>query len=492
MPLKIIYDASQAAPPNITALLGVSSFRNLVFRRRNLLQWLQEACRLAEVEAALEVSSTLEWQALAMELDRRPPDPNARFLVCPSQFVALSPPEELSNFLRHTVHAPSLFRVPPRNRDGVGGWVLLDEEFFKGYVAAAVNGTLRQWTGRANSRLMKVTERIQLADLTDEVALLEFLGRGYDARFFNQLEPERFVVTKKSSDREKIAREFTYLQLLPAEMRMFFLSPYAFEDDGTAASYKMERLFVPDVAIQWIHAGFREDEFARFLELVFRFIHIRQRRPADAAHAGALADNLFVTKVERRIDELERLPEYPRVAPYLELAFGGIRQLLQRYLKLIERRRRDLAANALVIGHGDLCFSNMLYGKSVQMLKLIDPRGARTEDELFTHPLYDLAKLSHSVLGNYDFINHDMFDVRPDEALRPVLRLDRSSPTWAREAFARQLDEAGFELSLVRLCEASLFISMLPLHIDRPRKVLGFALNAAEIITALEQGTVRA
>jgi hypothetical protein len=88
-------------------------------------------------------------------------------------------------------------------------------------------------------------------------------------------------------------------------------------------------------------------------------------------------------------------------------------------------------------------------------------------------------------LGNYDRINHDMFDIQVNEGLTLDLVFDRQSPDWAEAMFSERLQAQGLELDLVRLCEASLFISMLPLHVDRPRKVLGFVVNAAAILQRL-------
>jgi hypothetical protein len=66
------------------------------------------------------------------------------------------------------------------------------------------------------------------------------------------------------------------------------------------------------------------------------------------------------------------------------------------------------------------------------------------------------------------------------------LNLDRPRPQWAGPMFVQKLERSGFDPYLVRLCEASLFISMLPLHMDRPRKVLGFAINANSILDELQ------
>ncbi len=134
-----------------------------------------------------------------------------------------------------------------------------------------------------------------------------------------------------------------------------------------------------------------------------------------------------------------------------------------------------------MIGHGDPCFSNILYSKTNQFLKLVDPRGASSEDDLYTDPYYDVAKLSHSVLGNYDFINHGKFDIEIGETLG--LRLQLEEPAAALDGADCSSTGSTSPASiptLTRLCEASLFISMLPLHIDRPRNVLAFAINARQ------------
>ena len=39
----------------------------------------------------------------------------------------------------------------------------------------------------------------------------------------------------------------------------------------------------------------------------------------------------------------------------------------------------------------------------------------------------------------------------------------------------------------MRIYEASLFLSMLPLHIDNPHKVFGFILNVKNILKEIEE-----
>ena len=53
--------------------------------------------------------------------------------------------------------------------------------------------------------------------------------------------------------------------------------------------------------------------------------------------------------------------------------------------------------------------------------------------------------------------------------------------------FKEKVEENGFDYLTVRIYEASLFLSMLPLHIDNPHKVFGFILNVKNILEEIEK-----
>ena len=119
-------------------------------------------------------------------------------------------------------------------------------------------------------------------------------------------------------------------------------------------------------------------------------------------------------------------------------------------------------------------------------LKFIDPKGALTERELWTNPYYDVAKLSHSVCGCYDFFNNALFEIRIDESFACTLDIPFDNSKYI-QIFRCRLKEQGYDYLTVRLYEASLFLSMLPLHIDYPHKVFGFILNTCRILEEIER-----
>lgn len=485
MDLRLIYDDTTPAAASIRALIGIETFGSLIFRRRTLCDRMQAAAQEASLPPPVEMRSADDWTALLRQVDVGEWTADA-VLICSSNAVPTIDEAALVTFLRQAKHSPVNLHIPAKGGSSHSGWLLLFGPQFHAYLRKRVAGDVAGFFDQHKTSLSPVHDRLSLVDLDNEVMLLDYLSGALDARFFNAIVREPYAITKKSTDRAKLKREFAFYGLLPPLMQTYFVMPFDWADDGKHASYRMQRLFVPDVALQWLHGAFTPAEFDRLLEQVFHFLEVRSERRVTPDEARRHFDALYVTKVVERVEQLTAHKDYPSIEPLLRAVCGDVHALKDRYLKLLNGARKKFALDRLVIGHGDLCFSNMLYSKSAQLLQLIDPRGAESQDDLYVDPYYDVAKLSHSIQGGYDHINHDMFDIEVNEAMSLDLNLDRPRPQWASAMFVQKLERSGFDPYLVRLCEASLFISMLPLHMDRPRKVLGFAINANSILDELQ------
>ena len=105
---------------------------------------------------------------------------------------------------------------------------------------------------------------------------------------------------------------------------------------------------------------------------------------------------------------------------------------------------------------------------------------------MWTDPYYDIAKLSHSVCGNYDFFNSGAYDIQLNSEMQFELNLHFDNSKY-KEIFKKYLEKSEYNYIMVRLYEASLFLSMLPLHIDNPNKVFGFLLNAINIMKEIKE-----
>ncbi|MBJ7472247.1 MAG: hypothetical protein JHD16_13155 [Solirubrobacteraceae bacterium] len=373
------------------------------------------------------------------------------------------------------------------------GALVIDEAAMR-ELAALPAADASAWLTGLVAETPAVRDGLQLSDLHEPAALLELLSGSFSARHFNEVQQDRHLVIKRSTDVAKMRREHDAYGLLPDHLQPYFVQPFGFEEapDGTA-SYRMHRLLVPDLAVQWVHRAFAPDQFDRLLEQLMRFIDERPRRAVPGTDGRAIADELYGAKVQRRCRALAATEVGARTDALLDAGgiAGGISGLHQRYSALRPQLESSRSFEELAISHGDYCFSNILYNAASRSIHLIDPRGATTVDELYSDPYYDLAKLSHSVLGGYDLIVAERTLPRFRQEMALELDAERHDDPQIAERFSAALADRGFSLPLVRLYEASLFLSMLPLHADAPRRVLALALRCAQILDALEAQDIR-
>lgn len=334
-----------------------------------------------------------------------------------------------------------------------------------------------------------IIESDVFVDLKNVNNFLQFITGGFDARFFNALEGDEYTVTKRSTNKKKIKMEYEFYYLLPDNMKMWFVMPFDYKENEESASYTMERYHMTDIAIRWIHGAISVDECDDILKKLFHFVKNRNTKAVSKEEYKKIAKNLYITKLEERIEDLKKSEYYVKFNNFISSGteFKSIDEIVDKYKRLYDIvTSKAEFQHTLAVGHGDLCFSNILYNRETSMLKLIDPKGALKEEEIWTNPYYDIAKLSHSICGRYDFFNSALFDIKIEADMKLKLILEFDNTPYI-ELFKKYLKENGFDYKLVRLYEASLFLSMLPLHMDNPQKVFGFLLNAVNILDEVEK-----
>lgn len=131
--------------------------------------------------------------------------------------------------------------------------------------------------------------------------------------------------------------------------------------------------------------------------------------------------------------------------------------------------------------HGDLCFSNILYDSRADTLKLIDPRALDADGQftLYGDIGYDIAKLSHSVIGLYDHLIAGAFTIHEHRSLD----FDFEILTDERAISIQQLFLTDFNLGNLTPRDympltTLLFFSMLPLHSDNKLRQSALLANA--------------
>ena len=209
--------------------------------------------------------------------------------------------------------------------------------------------------------------------------------------------------------------------------------------------------------------GFKQwkDIFSRIRSVIDDF----RRYTAKGQDIRSSLEDMYLAKTLQRIDALRNSPDFSAFftknitvngRKYLPLdgICDALRKCIPEVLYGIEE---------FTIIHGDLCFTNIMIDPNLQFIKLIDPRGSFGSYDIYGDPDYDLAKILHSIDGKYDFIIKDMFSAEYDLAAASV---NYEVHGRARDFDMQELFNEVFspDMRRVKLIEALLFLSMIPLH----------------------------
>jgi hypothetical protein len=190
---------------------------------------------------------------------------------------------------------------------------------------------------------------------------------------------------------------------------------------------------------------------------------------------------MFFEKVSNRINEFKKMKEYKRIPIEYQILLDEIwLEYKKQYEEIINISNCDYFQ---IIPHGDLCFSNIFFDFKNSDIKLIDVKGANNLSELWTTPYYDLAKLSHSICGMYEYIIYDKVTI--DEKKERIY-FDKNNQKYVN-LFKNRIQKMGYNFLWVKLFECSLFISMIPLHIENIKNIKCFIINAKMILEKIKE-----
>lgn len=277
-------------------------------------------------------------------------------------------------------------------------------------------------------------------DLIDFGTLDEFLKNRSikNSRSFNDIYIDGNLVVKSSdTNGSKLIDEVNWYNNIPNELKPYTPRIIDYDFYGPAVEYVMERvdaitlrdlfLFIDGSEETW-HEIF--DQLTDVLDLM-----ITDGRPNNFLRQ-------VYQKTQERVNDIDIPIEYQLV-----------REFLRDFKILIEDPEFELDC----VMHGDFCFSNIMYNTQTKKITMIDPRG-----QLFGNHYYEIAKLCHSVLYDYDFIDTELYLRSNDDEIE----LYNNGKEPIQRIFMQYLDERydSNELYFINMLTASLFLSMIPLH----------------------------
>lgn len=308
------------------------------------------------------------------------------------------------------------------------------------------------------------------------------------ARAFNTLTFEGDLVRKSSADTVKMRAEANWLLTCPPSVRLHAVR--LIEDATTlqtAPGYAVEYRHAPTLAELNVFSHLGRASWRRILNACQDFlsacVDVQGEGSADAALA-ALAGEKTIARLETFARETGFAIDAPlRMGGRAYPSLLSVAERLNKILDLETGRRETVM-------HGDFCFSNILYDSRAGRISVIDPRGFVTPGHasLFGDPRYDMAKLRHSVFGRYDHILAGRYRLVADGGDHPEIMFEPApQQAWLEGAVnAMAVGEVRADDVSVQAAAAGLFLSMLPLHADRPDRQSAFVANALRLFRELE------
>lgn len=312
-------------------------------------------------------------------------------------------------------------------------------------------------------------------------------------RAFNDLEINNKWVKKSSSEKNiKIIAEAKWFENIPLKLKLYLPQIIDFNsDDPDNCFYKLEYLYMLPLSDIYVFGklskGGWDCIFGCIKEVLDAFSSVSV--PSNIAFEDF--SNLYLTKTLDRLKDFIGSNEIKFSNQKISLdgeKFYSIWDIAKKSAEYI----KPSTLNDVGIVHGDMCFSNVLFDFRVERVKLIDPRGMGYDGEytIYGDKRYDYAKLYHSVCGGYDLIISNRYNLDYEEVPNGIIfDFDIYSDDYfdnVKNIFIKKVvDSSSYSENEILAINVHLFLSMLPLHSDRPERQLAFLANALRLFVRL-------
>lgn len=308
-------------------------------------------------------------------------------------------------------------------------------------------------------------------------------------RSFNELSIADGCVRKSGMPLEKIRAEGNWFTSIPSSLRIY--TPQLIADFAECTGrphYVLEYLPLPPLNEVFVHGRNPVFYWDRIFSLCGNFLgacHASLPSSTDVRDIQTSANALTEIKTWRRLDQY--IATLERLTLNTPLVINGVP--VPPLSRIVTDCLDKVKKIPLVPGilHGDLCLSNILFDSRSDRIKVIDPRGLDENGNITIvgDLRYDLAKLTHSIIGLYDHIIAGAYSLNSSER-DGVAYFDLEVHTDERikqiqDIFLRRIFLGNLSPRSVMPLTILLFLSMLPLHSDNSGRQTALFANALRL-----------
>jgi hypothetical protein len=312
-----------------------------------------------------------------------------------------------------------------------------------------------------------------------------------NTRSFNYLEIDtaRGLVKKTSLDNDKLINEILWYAKLPKEIS--YLAPRIFEYSLEIPSFILMEYYSHDTLHEtYMFSNLSYNEWRKiYINLFSKLSDLEKYKISiNKEESIILLEKMYINKVFERIEIVKNNRNFDTL--FLNnICINGscninLEIILKKYVEVYKILKIDKIDEFSII-HGDYFFSNIIYDRKTNFIKLIDPRGEFGLSGIYGDRRYDYSKLLHSVHGKYNLIVEDMFTLIFSKTSYEYSIFVSDSQRRAEKALIDFIIERGIDINQIKLIEAGLFLSMIPLHEENFQRQLIMLFQGIKILNDL-------
>lgn len=273
------------------------------------------------------------------------------------------------------------------------------------------------------------------------------------------------TIKKSSSNNEKIKQEINWYLNMPYELKIFSprLVNYNFSNN---ANYEIEYYWYQSLWDLYLFWYLKDTVWYSIIDKLFFTLDLFKKYTTYQPYSFFY--DMYYTKTIQRINKMKENIYFNELYNQDRIIINWVEYKnihhfminLEKYIEILY----DFKDITFI--HWDFCLSNILYDTSNKIIKMIDPRWYFWELWVYWDIKYDIAKLRHSIVWSYDFIVSDLFKIEEKNNNFILKIYNEELHENISKYFDIKLQEKLWNIEIIKLIEALLFLTMIPLHSD--------------------------
>ncbi|MGA5691410.1 hypothetical protein [Cytobacillus pseudoceanisediminis] len=304
------------------------------------------------------------------------------------------------------------------------------------------------------------------------------------SRYFNKImfNKKSNTIIKTSEDEQKLSNEILWYLKLPNELKKY--TPKIIDYSLKKNNIFIELEYIPFLTLSQLLINKQDVDWVFILQKIKKIHEIFKGYVSKTELNSTCFYDMYIKKTRNRLSDYFKQSTIAQKTNE-EGLISINNQIMKCPLQLLELNKEKIEKlsdiSQLTLLHGDLCFSNIMLDPQSNKIKVIDPRGSFGEVGIFGDNRYDLAKIRHSLNG-YEHIINDLFELRVKAHHIEYNILMEPSQVNILRLWDKENSDL---LKEVKLIEALLFLSMIPLHRDYPNRQLIMYCHGTSLLNTI-------